>query len=105
MDSHLPVMDGAAAAEAIRSAEKDAHVRVPILALTGNVTESARTRCLAAGMDAVLRKPVKPRDLLAAVAEWSATRAGTPVAQWRPCSRAIRPTSRTWGTSWAPTLR
>jgi CheY-like chemotaxis protein len=57
MDVHMPVMDGIAATEAIR--QLDAHAStLPIVALTADAYADTRTRCLSAGMDDVLVKPL-----------------------------------------------
>jgi PAS domain S-box-containing protein len=67
MDVQMPVMDGMEATRRIRRLPppmKD----VPILALTANVMESERTRCLTSGMDRCLTKPIVWSDLLAALA-------------------------------------
>jgi signal transduction histidine kinase/CheY-like chemotaxis protein len=57
MDVHMPVMDGIAATEAIRALDAAA-AQVPIVALTADAYADTRTRCLAAGMDDVLVKPL-----------------------------------------------
>jgi signal transduction histidine kinase/DNA-binding response OmpR family regulator len=62
MDCQMPVMDGYAAASAIRRQEL-AGWRLPIIALTADDTEAGRERCIAAGMDDFLPKPVS-RDRL-----------------------------------------
>jgi CheY-like chemotaxis protein len=68
MDVQMPVMDGIEAARRIRALPPPAG-RVPIAALTANVMETERERCLAAGMDRVLAKPVAWPELFAAMAE------------------------------------
>ncbi len=70
MDCQMPVMDGLEASRAIRVHEEaNALPRVPIIALTANAMEADRERCLAAGMDDYLAKPVK-LDALRGVLEW-----------------------------------
>jgi two-component system, sensor histidine kinase and response regulator len=66
MDCQMPVMDGFTAAAKIREAEKQAGAgkRVPIIALTANVLSEDRERCLAAGMDAHLGKPIVASQLV-----------------------------------------
>ena len=65
-DLHMPVMDGYALARAIRAEEGPAR-RTPILALTANALRGEEQRCLAAGMDAYLSKPVRLQQLKAAI--------------------------------------
>jgi signal transduction histidine kinase/CheY-like chemotaxis protein len=57
MDVHMPLMDGVAAAEAIRSMPAPAS-EVRIVALTADVFADTRERCMAAGIDEVITKPV-----------------------------------------------
>jgi len=47
-------------------------IRTPIVALTGHTTKEERDRCIAAGMDGFLSKPVRPDALFAAVEQFSA---------------------------------
>ncbi len=77
MDMQMPVMDGYVAAGALR----DIGYRGPILALTANVMSDDRRRCLAAGCDDFLGKPVRASRLLAACSRLiSSSRASSPVA-------------------------
>jgi PAS domain S-box-containing protein len=71
MDVQMPEMDGLAATRAIRSAERETGDHVPIIALTAHVMSGDAERCLAAGMDAHLPKPIdlgSLREALAALA-------------------------------------
>ncbi|MEM8594729.1 MAG: response regulator, partial [Pseudomonadota bacterium] len=64
MDCHMPVCDGYDATRAIREWEKQEGVsRVTIVALTANALINERKRCLSAGMDDYLAKPVSVMDL------------------------------------------
>ncbi|ENO97267.1 response regulator [Thauera phenylacetica] len=68
MDCHMPVMDGYEASAAIRA--RASAQRVPIIALTANVMEGNRERCLAAGMDDFLAKPYSLDQLQEVLRRW-----------------------------------
>jgi two-component system sensor histidine kinase BarA len=70
MDMRMPGLDGLEATRRWR-AEEEEGVRLPILALTANASEEDRQRCMAAGMDGFLTKPVDSKNLLATVARYS----------------------------------
>ena len=67
MDLHMPVMGGIEAAEAIRASEQESGLHIPIVALTADAIVGVRDRCLAAGMDGYIEKPVRPRLLIETV--------------------------------------
>ena len=69
MDCQMPVMDGFAAARAIRARESGGH-RLPIIAMTATATEPHRGACLDAGMDDILTKPVMIDVLAELIARW-----------------------------------
>jgi len=65
MDMHMPKLDGLEATAAIRAHEQSTRKRTPIVALTANAFRDDRERCLAAGMDDYLAKPLRADDLFA----------------------------------------
>jgi CheY-like chemotaxis protein/HPt (histidine-containing phosphotransfer) domain-containing protein len=80
MDVQMPVMDGLAATAKIREMQSGTGVRTPIVAITANVMGGDRERCLAAGMDDYLPKPLSPDMLLEKIRLWTAAggRPGAP---------------------------
>jgi len=63
MDVQMPVMDGFEATKVIRAHEKLHDLSTPIIALTAHAGSKDRARCLAAGMDEYLSKPIRAKDL------------------------------------------
>jgi len=68
MDMQMPVMDGLQAATTIRNLESNGTGRIPIIAMTANAFEDDVRRCIAAGMDEHLSKPVDIHKLLQVLA-------------------------------------
>jgi PAS domain S-box-containing protein len=69
-DCHMPNMDGFGLTAEIRKAEERSGFHAPIIAITANVLQGEAERCLAAGMDAFLPKPVDLKTLGAALEKW-----------------------------------
>ncbi|MEM7041224.1 MAG: response regulator [Pseudomonadota bacterium] len=69
MDCQMPIMDGLEATRAIRMASKDDQ-RPPIVALTANDFDDAKSECLAAGMDDLLGKPFTHKELASLLQRW-----------------------------------
>ena len=67
LDVHMPELDGFQVIQAIREGERSVGGHLPVVALTARSRKEDRERCLAAGMDDFLTKPVRMPDLLAAM--------------------------------------
>jgi two-component system sensor histidine kinase/response regulator len=94
MDVQMPEMDGLAATEAIRSREQRAGGHIPIIAMTAHAMKGDRERCLEAGMDEYVSKPIRQPQLLAAlrlVLGHSESADGGGVAALNPADDLIAP--------------
>ena len=71
MDCQMPQLDGYAATREIRSSQsKVLNHKVPIIAMTANVMKGDREKCLAAGMDDYIPKPINTEKLLKVIEKW-----------------------------------
>ena len=82
MDCQMPVMDGFDATRSIRKLDSR-RGKVPIVALTAHAMVEERDRCLQAGMDAHMPKPVTPQALRAALVQWVLPKRKAKVP-WKP---------------------
>jgi CheY-like chemotaxis protein len=80
MDCQMPDMDGFEATRAIRAGEARTPRHIPIVALTANAMQGDRERCLAAGMDDYIVKPVTTQTLAAALERWAGSTTSHPTA-------------------------
>jgi two-component system sensor histidine kinase/response regulator len=71
MDVQMPEMDGLEATAAIRKMELDSGEHIPIVAMTAHAMKGDRERCLAAGMDDYLAKPVEAKALHEVLNRWT----------------------------------
>ncbi len=67
LDVHMPELDGFQIVQAVRERERTENVHLPVIALTARSRKEDCQRCLAAGMDDFLTKPVRPADLWKAI--------------------------------------
>jgi PAS domain S-box-containing protein len=88
MDMQMPVMDGVTAAAEIR---KLGYASLPIVAMTANAMQADREKCIAAGMNDHLAKPINPDDLAGSLLKWirpavkvAAPPVAVPAASGRP---------------------
>jgi CheY-like chemotaxis protein len=69
MDCHMPEMDGFDATREIRKNEQDGR-HTPVIAMTASALSGDRERCLAAGMDDYISKPIKMHVVAAVLERW-----------------------------------
>ncbi len=97
MDVQMPVMDGFEATAAIRALPANGKQRIPIVAMTAHALQADFDRCLAAGMDAYVSKPIKAPALISLVEHIALGDAGTgsqPPAQPAEQAVAVEPTGQ-----------
>jgi len=88
MDIQMPHMDGLETTQAIRAREQDTATRIPIVAMTAHAMQGDRERCLAAGMDGYVTKPVYPTELFEVIASLTAPAASTPETPATPAEES-----------------
>ena len=71
MDIQMPEMDGFQATRLIRGHKDGTLAKIPIIAMTANAMKGDREKCLDAGMNDYLSKPVNPKELIEKLYKWS----------------------------------
>lgn len=88
MDCQMPEMDGLEATGHIRKAETLTGTHVPIIAMTAHAMDEDRNRCIAAGMDDYISKPIDPDQLRNVIEKWLANK-----PQKHPMTNSFRPST------------
>jgi CheY-like chemotaxis protein/HPt (histidine-containing phosphotransfer) domain-containing protein len=98
MDVQMPEMDGLKATEKIREGERQTQLHMPIIAMTAHAMKGDRERCIEAGMDGYISKPINGRELEEAIAGalhgWDDTRVGK--SSETPKQDAVLDSAITW---------
>jgi two-component system, sensor histidine kinase and response regulator len=90
MDIQMPIMDGFQATASIRKLEGAGWSSVPIVAMTAHAMRGDREKCLAAGMDSYISKPIDVHELVEVVEEFSRhNTAVAPVSQSKPMEQGV----------------
>lgn len=86
MDCQMPIMDGLTATGIIRKAESATGIRTPIIAMTAHALAGDRDKCIAAGMDDYVAKPIDAKQLQQTIEKWIGTE-NSPIAKLRPAAQ------------------
>jgi two-component system sensor histidine kinase/response regulator len=90
MDVQMPVMDGLEATRLLREGERGSSRHQPVVAMTALVMKGDRERCMEAGMDGYLTKPIRPAELDAVLDRYMALKPEVP-AVWEPAGVSHSP--------------
>jgi CheY-like chemotaxis protein len=99
MDVQMPEMDGLEATAEIRAGEQQTDAHLPVIAMTAHALKGDRERCLEAGMDTYVAKPIRPEELFEAIdavfaRDGRAPAAGSPVSRsavdWTEALKAVQ---------------
>ncbi|WP_420476312.1 response regulator [Noviherbaspirillum sp. ST9] len=100
MDCEMPVLDGLEATQRIRAAEGTER-RTPIIALTACTGQGEQERCLAAGMDDFLSKPIRPQLLGDVLARWLPRAAAVTTNDATPCEDELDEVKEMFGADFS----
>ena len=105
MDAQMPEMDGLQATRQIRAAKRPRQTHLPIIALTASAMSGDRERCLAAGMDGYISKPINAQDLLTLVETLGTQARSAKLSDQRGPEAACRSTFAPRWLAWKATWR
>jgi CheY-like chemotaxis protein len=89
MDMQMPEMDGLEATAAIRAREKSGSSHMPIIAMTANAMKGDKERCLAAGMDGYVAKPLQPKEMFEVIEDLAPIGTGVAPAPPQPVAGVL----------------
>jgi PAS domain S-box-containing protein len=101
MDMQMPVMDGVTATERIRALG----LTLPVVAMTANAMATDRERCLAAGMNDFVSKPIHPQELFRVVCRWLPQADAAPAPEAAPAPAPVPHASAPAAPADRPALR
>ena len=101
MDVQMPHMDGLEATATIRQQEQETDRHIPIIAMTAHAMKGDRERCLEAGMDGYLSKPIYAQELLRTIASVLSGQPSTPPSEPGTASRVPESPTVNWQTALA----
>jgi two-component system sensor histidine kinase/response regulator len=97
MDMQMPVMDGVTAAREVRKQDRLEHL--PIVAMTANAMEPDRRKCMEAGMNDFLVKPIDPQDMWTILGRWVRPRGAALGAILKATPAQAQPTAAIQGSA------
>lgn len=105
MDGMMPEMDGYEATRTIRASVRDQRKHIPVIAMTANAMVGDREKCLEAGMDDYISKPVDAQKFMKLMAKWAPNLESPKQAPPRKYTYTNKPLNNPQGRSTSPTSK